>query len=574
MSRAGERSCVRRVAALGLLLALAPATTPRPAVAIQGPPGSATLAEPIPFRTDSPHDHRAAPIAAGDLIYLLTPFPHALHALRSAKGNFATAWTFRPEADRRAYGLACCDLGLPGPTAVDGRLYLNTLDGRTVALEAASGRIVWNARTADPARGETLASAPLVAAGRVYLGNAGDDFGVRGWIKALDAATGAELWTRYSTGPDAEVGLRSDYSPGEEADRAPDRGTVTWPSDAWRRGGGGVAGPILHDPELSLIFHGTGHPAPWNPEQRPGDNRWTSGLFARDAATGAARWFVGLQPHDLFAYGATGPLLLIDRDWRGRARKLLVHAGRDGFLTVLDRGTGELLSAEAYVPVTAVTGVDLATGRPTRDTAKTPNLNAVVRDVCPAWSGGTMAGGMAYAAETGLLYLAASRLCMDFEARQASFMPGTAFTGANLRVKTVAGTTAGALIAWDLAAGRAVWTRDERFPLASAPLLLPGGRVAYGTLEGDLNILDARDGVLVWQRRLPSGIVAPPVLLPRPDGRLRLAVVAGRGAIPGASAGQEVDLRDATAARGFGNALRDLPAPAEPGGALYVFDLP
>jgi lanthanide-dependent methanol dehydrogenase len=179
-----------------------------------------------------------------------------------------------------------------------------SIDGRTVALDASTGRVKWDQQSANFKAGETLGSAPLLVGNIVIVGNAGDDFGARGWIKALDRGAGRELWRKYSTGSDADVGIGPSFQPFYRSDNATELGTASWPPDAWQHGGGTVSGLLAYDPELDQILHGTGHPAPGNPEQRPGDNRWTSGLFARDSATGAARWFTPLNPRDLYGLGA------------------------------------------------------------------------------------------------------------------------------------------------------------------------------------------------------------------------------------------------------------------------------
>ena len=200
-------------------------------------------------------------------------------------------WRYAPNADGAAEGLACCDTINMGPVVANGRVFLNTLDGHTIALDASSGSVVWDTTTAGVASGETLTGSPLVVDGKVFIGNSGDDYGARGWIAALDAATGRELWRRYSTGSDGDVGIGLAFHPFYADSRGADRGEVTWTSSSWEHGGGSVSGPIVYDPELHLLLHGTGHPAPWNPDQHGGDNKWTSGLFARDPDTGAARWF-------------------------------------------------------------------------------------------------------------------------------------------------------------------------------------------------------------------------------------------------------------------------------------------
>jgi PQQ-dependent dehydrogenase (methanol/ethanol family) len=545
-----------------------PAETPGEASsAILRPENIGTLQPVFSFRTGQPGRAASAPLVSGNRLFFVTPFPHTVYAIDlSAPGN-PVAWQYRPEADGRAGGLAE-GVREGGLTLAGDRLYLNTLDGRTVALEAGSGTVIWTARIADPGQGETLAAPPLVAGGRVILGNGGDRFGARGWIAALDAATGRLLWRRYSTGPDAEVGIGPGYRPIDPADAGGDRGINTWPPSAWQHGGGGVSGPILWDAASDLLFHGTGYPAPWNPEQRQGDNRWTSGLFAREAADGTARWFLPLNPHDLYALGGQAPNLLLEHPWQGSPRRLLVHPDANGHVYVLDRDSGEILSATPFLPVNATTGVDPRTGALSRNPAKAVKQSGTTRDICPGHPG-AVTGASAFLPATGLLYIPARQLCMDMEARNANFMPGTGFTGANLRGRPAGDAPRGLLVGWDLKAARAAWTVPERFPLEGDTLATEGGLVLYGTLDGVLKALDARSGAELWRFQAGAAIMSPPLAFTGPDGRPWLAVLAGSG-----QPGEEIDMRDATAASGLANVLQDLPPPRDPAVTLHVFRLP
>jgi PQQ-dependent dehydrogenase (methanol/ethanol family) len=516
------------------------------------------------------HPGRATqpPLVAGNTLFLMTPFPHTVLALDLASPG-KVRWSRTLPADSSAAGRSCCGGGGGGMVLAGDRLVLNTLDGRTLSLDAGTGQVVWEVRIADPSEGETLASAPLAAGDRIILGNAGDDYGARGWIAALDAATGQTLWRHHSTGPDTDVGIGPGFRPLLPEDRQPDRGTTSWPPAAWQHGGGSVSGPILFDAGAGLLFHGTGYPAPWNPDQRQGDNRWTSGLFARDVLTGQARWFDSINAHDLYALGANAPLLLLDQEWRGAQRSLLVHPNGNGYVYVLDRLTGEMLSAEPFVPINATAGVDLRTGALRRNEDRAVRRGMMTRDICPGRPGAA-GDGIAFLPTTGLLYIPSRRLCMDMEARNANYIRGTGFTGANIRLRASDGEPRGALVGWNLAEARPAWTVPERFPLFGGVLATEGGLVLYGTPDGLLKAVDARTGTALWQYQAASGIVSRPITFQGPDGRQQLAVLAGSGDGPAA----EIDRRDATAAQGFGNVLRDLPQPRDPGVTLLVFRLP
>ncbi|WP_426954392.1 PQQ-binding-like beta-propeller repeat protein [Muricoccus radiodurans] len=521
----------------------------------------------LSWTTDSVEPHTAAPVAADGVLILLSPFPHGLQALDPSRPASPLRWRYAPPAERMARGRGCC--GATGGLAIAGdRVFLTTVDGRAVALDAATGRAIWEVQATDPGAAESLA-APVLAGERVIIGSAGDDFGMRGWVEAREAATGHVLWRRYSTGPDSEAGIgpafHPFYRPGERAEL----GQVTWPPAAWQQGGGGVSGGVLWDGTRDLLFHGTGPAAPVNPARRAGDNRWTAGLFARDAATGEARWFTGISPHDPHALGSATAILSAEIDWQGARRSVLVHPDPNGHVYLLDPSGGQILSAEPFVPVNTMQGLDLATGVPRWNDGKRLDANGMLRDVCPGRPG-ALGGPPAFLPATGLLYLPASRLCMDIEYRDTNFIRGTPYTGANVRLRPPASGARGALVAWDVAAARPAWTVEEPFPLGGGALATEEGLVFYGTRDGWLKALDARSGAELWRFRLRSGVVSQPVAFRGADGRPYLAVVAGDGR----GAGREIDMRDASAANGLAQALSDLPPPQAPGGVLTVFGLP
>ena len=513
-----------------------------------------------------------APSAAGDLVYIETGFPNAIFALELAQASPSVAWSYAPEPDGRARGLSCCGRTEFGPVLSGAKLYANTLDGRTVALDRRSGNKLWETKLADLSKGETLASPPVVADGKVLVGNAGDEFGARGWIAALDAESGRILWRQFSTGPDAEIGIGASFSPFDPRDRGTDRGVATWPPSAWQHGGGSVSGRIIYDPELRLVFHGTGRAAPWDAQERPGANRWTSGLFARDPETGQARWFVAFGARDPYARGGVAQDVLLDAPWKGSARKLLLHPDGNGFLYVVDRVTGEMLAADPFTHTDA--SPEPAGPGAVAGPVPSPDENVVVRDICPAWSGATGAGSPAFSPITGLLYLPVSRLCMDFEPRHASYLAGTPFIGANIRVKPPKDGTSGALVAWDVQARKAAWSMNEPFPLAGGVLATAGDLVFYGTLDGMIKARDARDGKLLWSFAASDGIIAQPATFNSSNGHQYLAVMTGLGGGFGMAERNMLDPLDQSAGLGLVAALSRLPTPRERSATLYLFRLP
>ena len=296
-------------------------------------------------------------------MFVVTPYPNILYALDLTKPGAPLKWKHEPKPLAAAQGVACCDIVNRGAAYADGRVFFNTLDGQTIALDAGTGAELWRTQLGDINLGETITMAPLVVQGKVLVGNSGGEMGVRGWIAALDAEDGSLAWRAYSTGPDRDVLIGERFQPFYAQDRGTDLGVASWPPDAWRIGGGTVWGWLTYDPEVNLLYYGTGNPGPWNPEQRPGDNKWTAGIFARDPDTGEAVWFYQWSPHDLHDYDGVNENILIDLEWQGTPRKVLVHPERNGYVYLMDRLTGEVLYARPFAHITTSKGVDLETGR-------------------------------------------------------------------------------------------------------------------------------------------------------------------------------------------------------------------
>ncbi len=526
------------------------------------------------FSTGFVRGHEAAPLVVGNTMYIVTPFPNVLYALDLTKPGLPAKWTYEPKPIASAQGVACCDVVNRGAAYADGLVVYNTLDNRTVAIDAASGQARWVTTLDDINTGATMTMAPLIARGKVYVGNSGGELGVRGWLTALDLQTGKQVWRAYATGPDKDVLIGPRFRPYYEKDRGIDLGIHTWPGLAWKQGGGTAWGWVSYDPALNLIFYGTSNPGPWNSEQRPGDNKWTAGVFARDADSGEAVWFYQLSPHDLWDYDGVNESVLVDLPIGGAMRKVLLRADRDGYLYVLDRTSGQVLSADPFVHVTSTHGIDLKTGRPMENEAKHPYVGTVVRDICPAAPGGKDWQPTAFSPRTGYLYIPANNLCMDFEGVEANYIAGTPYVGANVRMYAGPGGNRGEFIAWDPVARKKVWSIKESFPVWSGVVATAGGVVFYGTMEGWFKALDAKSGQLLWQFKTGSGIIGQPVTYTGPDGKQYVAVLSGVGGWSGAVVAGQLDVRDATAALGFANAMTDLPQATTRGGTLYVFGLP
>lgn len=515
----------------------------------------------------------AAPLVVGDTMYVITPFPNKVFALDLTKGG-ALKWKYESNPDPAAAGVACCDQVNRGGQYVDGKIYYATLDGQVVCLDAKTGTEVWKQKIGNINIGESITMAPIVVAGKVLVGNSGGEFGVRGWLQALDATTGTPVWKAYSTGPDEDVLIGDNFQPFYERDRGKDLGVTTWPPDRWQQGGGTVWGWVSYDPALDLIYYGTGNPGPWNADMRPGDNKWTTGIFARKPATGEAIWAYQFSPHDLWDHDGVNESILFDANVGGQRKQLLVHPERNGYIYVMDRATGEVMSADPYVHITTSRGVDLKTGELALVNEKAPQPGRASRDVCPFAAGAKDWQPSALSPVTGLLYIPHQNMCEDIEYTDTSYIAGTPFVGAEVRYYGAPNSTRGRFTAWDPIARKAVWQIAEDLPVWSGTLVTASNVVFYGTLDGLFKAVDARTGMPLWQVRLPSGIIGQPVTYRGPDGKQYVAVLSGVGGWSGQIVSLGLDPRDLTAGNGWGNAMGDLPAKTKPGGFLYVFALP
>jgi PQQ-dependent dehydrogenase (methanol/ethanol family) len=527
------------------------------------------------FSTGSDRGEEAAPIVVNNTMYIVTPFPNTLYALDLAQPGAPAKWSYKPkDLNNSAKGVACCDWVNRGCVYANGKIFFNTLDGKTAAVNAQTGDEVWVAQVADINRGESITMAPLVVKNKVLVGDSGGEFGVRGSLTALDSETGKQVWKAYSTGPDKDCLIGPGFHPFYDSDKGQDLGVKSWPPDLWKIGGGTVWGWISYDPALDLIYYGTANPGPWNPEQRPGDNKWTCGMFARRPDTGEAVWAYQWSPHDLYDHDGINELVLLDLPINGQLRKVLVRPERNGYVYVLDRVTGQVLSANPFAFITTSTGVDMKTGRLKPVQEKAPGFGRVVRMICPPAPGAKDWEPSAYSPVTKLLYIPHANLCEDAEGVQANYIAGTPYVGSNVKMYAGPGGHRGEFDAWDPVAGKKIWTIKENFPVWSGAVATAGNVVFYGTMEGWFKAIDARSGQLLWQFKCGSGIIGQPVTYQGPDGKQYVSILSGVGGWSGAIVAGQLDPHDGTAALGFVNAMSDLPKATTKGGMLYTFALP
>lgn len=525
------------------------------------------------FSTGVLRGHEGQPLVVDNTMYLVTPYPNVAYAIDLRAEGYPLKWKFRPENAQTAIGIACCDVVNRGAAYDKGRIFYNLLDGHTVAIDAATGRQLWRTRMGDLTRGETITMAPIVVKGKVIVGSSGGEMGVRGWIAAIDAESGKQAWRAYNVGPDRDIMIGARFKPFYAHDRGVNLGVSTWPGEAWKIGGGVVWGWVSYDPALNLIYYGTSNPGPWNVSKRPGDNKWTAAILARDADTGDLVWAFQVTPHDMWDYDAVNENILVDLPMNGVTRKALVHFDRNGYAYTLDRTTGEVLLAKPYVPMNWSTGVDLTTGRPTVNPEKRTNAAEKVTNICPSLEGGKNQQPAAFSPRTGLFYVPTNNLCMDWELREVSYIAGTPYIGALAPETGGPGGYRGEFIAWDASTGTKKWGVKEPYPVWGGALATAGGVVFYGTLDGWFKAVDARTGTVLWKFKVGSGVVGNPVTYTGPDGKQYVAVYAGIGGDMGLLIAGDVAANLPYDVRERGSTLPDLARWTSWGGMLFVFSL-
>ena len=525
------------------------------------------------FSTGVLGGHEGQPLVVDDTLYVVTPWPNVLYAFDLKAEDYPLRFKYRPDANPAAVGVACCDAVNRGAVFAQGRIVYNLLDGRTVAVDAKTGKELWKTTVADLSRGETITMAPLVVGDRVLVGPSGGEFGIRGWLIGLDLATGAIVWRARNIGPDDSL-LAHPKTFKPFYDRGKDLALTSWTGDTWQRGGAPVWGWLSYDPELDLVYYGTGNPGPYNADQRKGDNKWTSSILARHPGDGSLAWAYQFTPADNWDYDATAENILVDLDIGGRERKALVHFDKNGFAYTLDRRTGEVLVAEPYVHVNWAKGVDRKAGRPVLDEAKlTGKSRGAVKDICPSLEGGkSPASPAAFSPRTRLFYVPTLNLCMDWQSEDAAYIPGTPYVSATVPYHADAGGYMGAFIAWDAATGRRAWEVREKFPVWSGGLATAGDVAFYGTLDGWLKAVDARDGKPLWKFKVGSGVVGAPISYRGPDGKQYIAVYSGIGGDWALIAG-DIIASDPADVRPNSDFAPDLARYTSQGGMVWIFAL-
>ena len=532
------------------------------------------------FSTGVLRGHEGGPLVIGDTLYVHSPFPNKVFAidLETQKIN----WKYEPKQDPSVIPVMCCDTVNRGLAYAEGKIFLQQADTNLVALDAKTGKELWKVKNGDPKLGATNTNAPHVFKDKVITGISGGEFGVRGYIAAYNINDGKLAWKGYSMGPDADMLMDPDktmtWTDGKMAPVGKDSSTKTWQGDQWKIGGGTTWGWFSYDPELNLMYYGSGNPSTWNPKQRPGDNKWSMTLWARDVDTGKVKWVYQMTPHDEWDYDGINEVPLVNIKVKGKDRKALVHFDRNGFAYTLDRVTGELLVAEKYDPkVNWASGVDMKTGRP-QVVAKYstdqngPDVNS--KGICPAALGTKDQQPVSFNPQTNLFYVPTNHVCMDYEPFKVEYTAGQPYVGATLSMYPAPGSHGGMgnFITWDAGTGKIVQSKAEKFSVWSGVLTTAGGIACYGTLEGYLKCVDAKDITKeLYRFKTPSGIIGN-VNTWEYKGKQYIGVLSGIGgwAGIGMAAGLEKDTEGLGAVGGY----KDLKNYTELGGVMTVFALP
>jgi PQQ-dependent dehydrogenase (methanol/ethanol family) len=490
----------------------------------------------------------STPILVGETLYVTSSHgPKNVFAVDARTGE--VRWRYSPEVPAGIEQYACCDVNNRGVAHANGKIFVGRLDGYLVALDAKTGKELWKSQVIDYTSGSVMTSPPTVVKNLVITGFGGGEFGVRGYITAFDQDTGREVWKLYTV-----------PGPGEP-------GNDTWKGDSWKFGGG-VAWHIgSYDPALNLLYYGTSNPAPWGASVRGNDssnvgpytNLYTASTLAIDPDTGKIVWHYQTTPHDAWDYDGVNELVLVDLDIGGQKTPVALKADRNGFFYVLDRRNGKLLSAEKFIDLNWATSIDMTTGRPVENADKRPRLGFKAQNICPNLIGGKNWMPMSYSFQTGLVYMSTMNLCMDLEGTQPQYKRGAFFLGVEFDLgKTGPGGHLGEVVAWDPVKQQKVWGNKDELLYLGGMLSTAGGLVFHGDLKGWFKALDAKTGSTLWKFNTGSGVSAAPMTYEL-GGKQYLAVVSGRTfAIPAF----------------FGPIGEKMVAASAEGGTLFVFELP
>ncbi len=470
----------------------------------------------------------ATPLVVDGIMFLTSNWS-VVHAINARTGE--SIWTYDPKVPKAFGEKACCDVVNRGVALYKGKIYLGTLDGRLMALDAATGSLEWEVVTVDQSKFYTITGAPRVVDGKVIIGNGGAEFGVRGYFTAYDAMNGKQLWRFYTVPGNPSEPIES---------KALEMAIDTWSGEWWKYGGGGTAwDAIVFDPELKLLYVGTGNGSPWNRFHRSdgkGDNLLLSSILAIDPDNGELVWHYQTTPGEQWDYTATQPIILADIEIDGQTRKVLMQAPKNGFFYVLDRTNGDLISAKNYTYVNWATGIDMATGRPIEASFSRYEKENVV--LSPSPDGGHNWHPMAYNPQTKLVYIPVHINNFTY-GHDPNWVPVEKSTNlgslpynknpTRLDKNAPANLGQGVLLAWDPVKQQAAWkVKNTSFTVNGGVMTTAGELIFQGTANGKFRAYNAVDGSILWEYNLGAGVIAPPITY-KMDGEQYVSLAVGWG---------------------------------------------
>jgi quinohemoprotein ethanol dehydrogenase len=491
------------------------------------------------YDLDTKRGQEATPIVVDGVMYFTSAWSRVF-ALDAATGK--RLWSYDPKVPGNWAVNACCDVVNRGVAAWEGKIFAGTLDGRLVALDARTGRLVWETLTIDPSFRYTITGAPRVVKGKVIIGNGGGEFGVRGYVSAYDRETGKLAWRFYTVPGDPAKPFESPLL---------EKATRTWSGDWWKLGGGGtVWNAMAYDPELDQLYIGTGNGTPWSQKFRSpkgGDNLFTCSIIALKMETGEYIWHYQEDPADVWDFDSAEDIILADLVIDGRARKVLMQAPKNGIFYVLDRTSGELISAKSYTFVNWASGVDLKTGRPA-ETTLARYQGADPAPIVPGPVGAHSWQPMSYSPVTRLAYIPVNdagfkyKLPRSFAAKKLAPNYGIDVVASGMPQdpqvkKAILGTVKGKLVAWDPVQQKVAWTVERPGPWNGGTLATAGNLVFEGTAGGNFEAYRADTGAKLWSFAAQTGVMAGPVTY-EVNGQQYVAVLAGWGGVFPLAAGE------------------------------------
>ncbi len=554
------------------------------------------------FATGVNRGHEGAPLVIGNMLFVHTAFPNNVYAL-DLNDNQKIVWSYFPKQDPSVQAVLCCDNVSRGLGFGDGKIYLQQNDGNLVALDAKTGAKVWSVQNTDPKVGATNTNAPHVIKDKILTGCSGAEFGVRCFIAAYNAKDGSLAWKAYSTGPDSEVLIGADFNSAnphystlsaykdinggnkqggsfealklsEMKIGEKDLGVRTWlkpqaVKDGWQHGGGSTWGWWPYDARTNLVYYGTGNPSVWNPDVRPGDNKWSMTIFARDMDSGIAKWGYQMTPHDEWDYDGINEVILFDKGGKTYGW----HHDRNGFLYTFAAGTGSLVAVEKAHPfVNWSTGVDMKSGVPNKLASASTHQDYNAKGVCPAALGTKDQQPAAYSPKTGLMYTPLNHVCMTYEPVESKYTAGQPWVGATLTMFPGPDGVMGGFGAYDPMTNKKVWYNKEKFSAWGGALTTASNLVFYGTLDRWLKALDANSGKELWKFQVGSGVIGNAFTYGH-KGKQHVGVLSGIGGWAGVA--MNLGMTNPTdalgAAGGYAELVKYNAAPG--GGALTVFKL-